>query len=481
MIRFGNFEPDRAAFEPTVSNVIVNAQPVRDGWGPIADLVEISDALGDTCLGAVYVRQTTGAFRIIAGTETGLYELNTADYSWTDRTGVSGPYSVPAGDAWSFAVFGDSLIAVNKADPPQYISIDAGTSFADLPGNPPRAKYIAVASEFVVLGHLASDPKAVQTSEIGDAGGWTLGKNGCDIQTFPDGEEVQGLLGAERGAIVIQRSMIRQMTISFGGAYSFTTAILNPDRGAIAPRSIAQIGPGQFFYYSADGFSLGAEGRKIGAERVDGWFLSEIADEKIGEIRSVADPYEKIVWTQASRVDGTKFLVGYNWQLDRWCYADNNVSEMMPLTTPGMSWDGLANLYSSIDEIDVPFDSALFMGGQPRFAAFTTDNKLGFFTGTAREATLETADIEFSPGARSFLREARVYTDADDFTLAVGTQEYHGGARSWGMAVTPFSSTKTCHFRKPARLHRFRMVIPAGEDWNHVVGIEATANREGKR
>ncbi len=481
MIRFGNFEPDRAAFEPTASNVITNAQPVRDGWGPIADLVPISQALGSPCLGAVYVRQTTGAYRVIAGTETGIYELNTSDYSWTDRTGPSGPYAVPSGDVWSFAVFGDYLIAVNSANDPQYMGIDSGTAFADLPGSPPRAKYIAVAGEFVVLGHLASDPKAIQTSEIGDASGWTLGLNGCDIQSFPDGEEVQGLLGAERGAIVLQRSMIRQMTIAYGGGYSFTTAILNPDRGTIAPRSIAQIGPGQFFYYSADGFSLGVEGRMIGAERVDNWFLNEIENSKIGEIKSVADPYEKIVWTQAERPDETKFLIGYHWQLDRWCYADNNVSEMVALTTPGMTWDGLGNLYATIDDVNVPFDSALFTGGQPRFAAFTTDNELGFFTGEERAATLETADIELNPGSRSFLREVRVYTDTADFTIQVGTQDYHGDSRTWGSEVTPYSATKTCHFRSPARLHRFRMNIAQGAGWNHVVGLEATANREGAR
>lgn len=481
MIRFPAFEPDRIIYAGEATNGTVNVLPVRDGWGPLPDLVTFTEALGETCVGAVKARTSTGSFRIFAGTTTGLYELNLTDYSWTDVTGPSGPYGVPPSHRWQFEAFGEYLIAVNLTDVPQYIEIDGGLAFADLPGSPPRAKFIWTAGEYLCLGHIADHPNRIMVSGIGDAGFWTVGQRGCDFQDFPDGESVTGGIGAERGAIIFQRTKIRQMTVSQVGDYSFQTAVINPERGVVAPYSIASIGPGQFVYYSQDGFFAGAEGRPIGAERVDQWFQQTADSTYISEIRAIADPFQKIVWWQTQDATGTKFLLGWDWQLDRWCYADNNVSEMVTLVTPGVSWDGLAALYATIDDVDVPFDSALFKGGSPRFGAFDTSNRLGFFTGAPRAATIETADIELSRGRRAFLQETTAYSDCTDFTMKVGTSDKPGGTRTWGAAVTPYGATGICHFRSAGRFHRLRMEIAAGVDWSHVHGVEVMARPEGRR
>lgn len=473
MIRFPNFEPDRTKFAPDASINIVNALPVVDGWAPQPDLVAISDALASTCRGAVYVRTSTGTFRLIAGTATKLYELNTTDYSWTEITRLAGGnYSVPAGDRWTFTVFGANLIAHNLTDDIQFIGIDSGTNFAALSGSPPKAKYSWVAGEYLVLGHLATDPNRIMTSGIGDATYWTVGQRGCDFQSFPDGEEVMGGIGSERGAIVFQRTVIRQMVLTSGGDFSFTTAIVNPARGLAAGGSLAVIAPGVFFGYSHDGFFIGAEGKPIGAERVDAFFQSRVEGTKIKEIRSVADPFRKIVWTQASQPDGTKFLLGYNWQLDRWCYSDANITEMCVMVTPGMSWDGLADIWATIDEVEPAYDSGQFTGGLPRFSAFDSSNRLGFFTGTPRAATLDTPDIELNPGWRTLVDKVRLYGDVTSFTLKAITSTVHGGTRTIGSAKSPVTRSGLCHMRSDARLHALRLEIAAEVSWQHVMGVE---------
>lgn len=470
---FPKFEPDRTRYSPDVSSNIVNALPVTDGWGPHPDLSAISDALASACRGAVYVRTSTGTYRLIAGTATKLYELNTTDYSWTDITRLAGgDYAVPTGDRWTFTVYGQNLIAHNLTDDIQFIAIDGGTNFAALSGTPPKAKYSWVAGEYLVLGHLATDPNQIFTSGIGDATFWTVGQRGCDFQSFPDGEEIMGGIGSEKGAVIFQRTLIRQMVVTGGGDFSFTTSVLNPSRGVIAGGSIALIGPGQFIAYSADGFFRGVEGTPIGAERVDSWFASLLEGSKIKEIRSVADPYRKIVWTQAEQPDGSKFLLGYNWQLDRWCYSDANVSEMCVMVTPGMSWDGLADIWATIDEVTPAYDSGQFVGGQPRFAAFDSSNRLGFLTGTSRAATLDTADIETFPGYRTLVDKVRLYGDCTDFTLKAITSDIHGGTRTVGMAKSPYARSGLCHMRSDARLHAIRLEIAAGVEWNHVIGVE---------
>lgn len=481
MIPFPPFEPDRTRYAVAASTRAINCLPVRDGWGPKPDIVAISDALAAPCLGAVYVRTSAGAYDLIAGTATNLYRLNASDYSWTDISGASAPYAVPAGDRWSFLTWGQKLIACNLGTDDQVYDIEGGGVFADLAGSPPRSRYIWSAGDFVVKGYIANQPQRVQWSQIGNAEGWEVGLSGSDFQDMPDGEEVMGGIGSETGAIIFQRRKIRAMEVQPDIDFTFRIGVVNPDRGVVAPLSIVPIGPGRFAYLSEDGFFAGAEGLAIGAERVDRWFFSETDSTFFESVRGVSDPYRKIAWWQSERSDGTRFLVGWNWQLDRWCYAENNVGEMFVAASPATTWDGLDDQYATIDDADIPFDSRLLQGGRPEFVAFTTDDRLGFFSGAAMAATLETADVELNAGRRSYLQEARVYTNATDFTLQVGTSVRHGGTVTWGSAVSPYSETGICHFRSAALLHRFRMNIAAGADWDHVMGLDARSRPEGRR
>lgn len=481
MIRFASFEPDRSEYALDASPNIVNAVPVQDGWGPVPDLVAISEALAAPCLGAWSIRKQDGTYRQIAATETAIYELNPVTFGWNNISGPSAPFAVPVGDRWNGTLYGRWLIICNLGGPQQYIDIDSGTAFAPLPGSPPWSRYIATVGEYVALGYVTGFPNRYMQSGIGDASFWTLGERGCDLQDFAVGEEIMNIQGGERGAIISHRTAFTEVALTSGGDFSFTTRVVNPSRGVIAPLSVVPIGPGMFAYYAQDGLCLGVEGKPIGAERVDGWFNRTVDSQYVTQIRGFADPFRKIAWWQAQDATGTKFLLGWNWQLDRFCYADNNVTEMCIMATPGIVWDSVETLFANWDSADIPWDSALLLGGALRFAAFTTDNKLGFFTGLPRAATLDTADAELNPGTRSFVQEARVYTDCPTFTLKAITSDKHGGTRTVGNAVTPYASTGVCHFRSSALLHAFRMEIPAGTDWSHVMGVEPKARPEGRR
>lgn len=472
MIPFANFEPDRIKYAGQSSVNVSNCLPVADGWGPLPDLTVISEALADTCVGAWSVRKQDGSYRLIAGTRSALYQLDATDFSWDDISGASAPFDVPVGDKWSATLFGRFLILANINDDIQYLEVDTGTTFAVLPGSPPRARYVATVGEYVAIGYLDGYPNRYMQSGLGDAGFWTVGQRGCDYQDFANGEEIMSIMGGERGAIIAHRQAFTSVALTAGGDYSFTTALVNQSRGVIAPLSVVPIGPGQFLYYSQDGFFSGVEGSPIGSERVDRWFYDRIDTLYVPEIRGFADPFRKIAWWQAQEPTGVKFLLGYNWQLNRWCFADNNVSEMCIMATPGVTWDGVEVLFDTWDDADIPWDSALLTGGALRFAAFDTSNRLGFFTGAPRAASIDTADIQLTPGRRSWLAEARVVTDSPTFTLRAITSDYHGGTRTVGNAVTPFSRTGICHFRSSALMHALRMEIPASVDWKHASGID---------
>jgi hypothetical protein len=479
---FANYEPDRAIFNPASATEILNAVPVADGWGPMPDLVVYSLALPARCFGAVYVRSSSGAFSIIAGTQTRLYRLNPATLAWDDVSGPAAPYSVPDSDRWSFARFGSKLLATCIGSPLQVYEVDAPANFVSAAGSPPPAKYVTVAGDFVMLAHLQGFPQRVRWSGINNAGFWTSGDRGSDYQDFPDGEDITGIFGDETGVVVVQRKMFRVGTFDPGSGFIFRFQVVNPSRGSIAPLSIVQIGPRDFVYLCEDGFFRGIAGNAIGAERVDKTFLDAIDHADIAVVRGVADPYKKIAWFAWTTAVGVSKLLGYNWQLDRWTQAQNDITELAACVSAGYTLNAMDAL-GELHDIAIPLDSRFWLGGAPSFVAFDNSNRLCFFTGAPREATLATADEQLTPGMRSFVSPGgiRVVTDAPDFTVKVTTSDFPGGERAQGAALSPSTVTGLVPCRRSGLLFAAEVTIPAGTAWKHAVGIEYGAIPEGRR
>jgi hypothetical protein len=484
MIPLGPFAPDKSGFEGASSAYVVNAQPVIDGWGPMAGLSVVSAALPAECRGSVLVRTAAGDYAIIAGTATRLYRLNTTSYTWTDISGPSAPYSVPATDSWSFTVFGSKLIAHNITNVIQVYDIELAGTFADLAGTPPKAKYSWVAGDFLVLGYLGGTggQNTIQWSGNNDITYWKIGERGCDYQVLPEGNEVMGGFVGQGGFGVIQRSAMQFFTFAPASGYVFTRTVINPKQGTLAPRSIVSIGTEKFFYLSEDGFFGGVDRQPIGSERVDRWFLDQVDQSYLPDVQGAADPFEKIVWWKYRAVNGTFRRLGYDWQLDRWCTTDIAVGEMVALATPAMTLEGLDTYYSSLEAVPSSLDSRIFAGGRPTFASFTGDNKLAYFSGPDLKATIDTAEVEMDGNARTYVNEVRVVTDATigSFTVADGVMGYHGDGITW---TIPRSSNRAgiVPFRSDGRLHRFRLVINEGAVWTIASAINANGIPSGEQ
>jgi hypothetical protein len=479
---FAAYEPDRAIFNPAVTTNILNVVPVQDGWGPMPQLVAYSQALPARCFGATYVRSNTGSFSVIAGTQQRLYRLNPATLGWDDVSGPSAPYGVPDSDRWSFARFGSKLLASTIGSPLQIYDVDAPSAFADAQGSPPRAKYVTVAGDFVMLAHLLNQPQRVRWSAINDAEFWLSGERGSDFQEFPDGEDITGVFGDSVGAVVVQRKMFRVMTFDPASGFVFRSEVANPARGSIAPLSIVQIGPRDFVYLCEDGFFRGIEGTPIGAERVDRSFLEAINHADLSTVRGVGDPFKKIAWFAWQNSGGLNKLLGYNWQLDRWTQAENDITELTSTVSVGYTLNAM-DQFGELADISIPLDSRFWLGGAPTFAAFTTDNRLAFFAGSPRAATIATADEQPIDGMRAFVgpRGLRVLTDALDFSVKVTTSDFPGGVRTQGGALSPSTVTGLVPCRRAGLLFGAELTIPAGTDWSHAIGIDFGAVPEGKR
>lgn len=496
-IKFPAFAPDVASVDAAVTAVATNVMPRSDGYGPVASPSPISAPLPADCRGAIEVQSPAFGFPVyFAGTGTKLFKFNLGTASWDDVTTPGAVYGVPPGDYWSFAVYGTRLVATCLGARPQVIDIDLGKHFRALGGNPPRARHCGVVGEFLVLAGLASDPNAVQWSDLGDIETWPLGlQNGHtgDIQLFPDGGAVTGFAGGEFG-IVFQERTIRRMVFSPGSAEVFDFSIFEENRGAVAPWAIARAGA-RVFFLDRDGFYLftGGASSPIGAERVNRFLLG--AEGRPGRadpnaiastvaIRDATGPRVLFAYRSRSAPADSPTLLDeillYDWLLDRWSFIGLAVRFGLVAATPAVSID---NLPGSLDDAgQKSLDDSSYAGGAPALGLITADNRLGLLTGPALEAFIETPDAMLARPNRAFLRGLRLDADADDWRASVGTRE--SLAQSVPVRWRPESAPNFERFapcRASGRYHRTRVRIPAGTAWSYASAVEPDATAEGGR
>jgi hypothetical protein len=223
-IIFSGFHPDRSG----------NPWPDDPGYLTLASNVAPSDPHGYR---ATYADESTGgaavaaepiaaaAFangttaRHFAGTTDNLYESDNAGTTWNTNS-RSGGYD-PANPVWDFALFGDTVVAVNGVDEPQEKSLgDAVTTdFADLADSPPIAGRVARVRDHLVLGRLASNQFAIQTSAIGAVADWpavgsaeALAKQSIFRELDQQYGAITGIVGGEKFGLIFQERAINRMT-----------------------------------------------------------------------------------------------------------------------------------------------------------------------------------------------------------------------------------------------------------------------------
>ena len=483
VVPLATYEPDRARYAPNASDVILNARPVADGWGPLPSLEIFTEALAAEPRGLFTATTPAGTTDAFVGTAAAIYNLE-SDGTWTDVK--SGAYSLPTGDNWSFTLFGSRVIVTNSADGVEYWDIGSSSAFATLSGSPPAAKHAATVGDFVVLGNIAGTPNKIVWSGLANSTQWTSGEELSDSQTFLDGGAVQGIIPIKGGGLVFQENVIRSMQYVPESGYTFAFTYANEKRGVIAPNSIVKIGPGDFVYLSRDGFFRGL-GTPIGAEKVDDTFKALVDPSELENVEGSADPISKIVWFRFKTVSGTYQLLGYNWELQRWFQSDTDVRGLGVMATSAVSLEDLDTLYpGGMDSVALNTDSNALSGGTPAFAGFNSDYKMGFFTGLAQAATLETASLQLNPNGRAFVRGAEVVGDLGvligsdpSFTIEVGSSDYHAATETFKTAANPSTRTGIVPLRDSGRMHRFRINIAFGSGWENITAVRARFAPEG--
>lgn len=481
MIPFGEWLPDLPAFANPGAVVATNVIPGPISYQPFPGLATFGTALDARAQGAFAVVGPDGTVSSFAGTASKLYRLSNAVWTQTN-TGFTTSPDVQ----WSFTQYGNLVLATNFSEVPQKfdLTLPAG-NFAALGGTPPKAKFIAVVREQVVLAHLLAQPQRVQWSGLDNAEDWSISSiTQADFNDLVgDHGHVTGLVGGDYGIVLCERAIFRMDYIGAPVIYQFTR--VEQGRGCAAPNSTAVLGR-MIFYLADDGFYRfdGVQSVPIGKHKVDKTFYNDLDSAYASRITAAVDPVNGlVVWAYpgSGNIGGNpnRILI-HNWVTGRWSRAEVNLEMLYRDLSKGYTVECLDAISGSLDALPFSLDSRAYAGGKILLAAFDPSHRLGYFTGDNLAATVDTAEAELTPGARAFVSAIRPIVDSAAITVQIAGRERQADAVSFG-AASGLNVQGICPVRSSAHFHRARVSIAAGSAWSHAQGIEVDAVPAGRR
>lgn len=487
---FGPWLPDRAHHNQKMMGVAFNVLPTIDGYRPMKDFTEHTNALGSRCRGAGVFRRDDGSLTTIAGDVDTLYKLTGT--TWGDISDATYT-SNPDNGVWKFTQFGELAIMTNYADViKKYDIATAPATVSSLGGSPPKARHIATVRDQVWIGDLANLPNGVAWSGIGDAEEWTPGTNSSDQQELFEGGRVMNLVGGDV-AYIFQERMIRRGVFTPGAPTVYDIQPIDFDRGCLAIRGMVKIGS-NIFFYAHDGFFVfsGGQTRPIATEKVLRWFYENADTSFTSRLVAGADPRSQLVFFSFISKDNTgeitsnlisdKCLV-YHWPTDRWACVEIDVEAFADYVTVSTGLDSLDSISSSIDALAISLDSLVWNADNisSLLALFSRDHKMGFLEGSNKEALFEIYNVQMFSPRRQLIRGVTPYVDSDGsvYVKYRPKEKIQDKSAMWLPETATEDATGHSKDESSARMHDIGIRIPAGEDWNHAQGMFIHAHAEG--
>lgn len=498
MIPIGSFEPDSPDYQDDGTDLALNVLPrTASSYGPMPSLQTYSGALTARAQGSMFARAADGTANGFAGDATKLYRLTAASTSWADVSQVGG-YTTNPEEKWSFAWFGETMIATNFTDPIQEFTVGTSAAFADLAAAAPNARHCATVREWVMVANTfdgtdGAQPQRIWWHAIGDPTNWptpgsvTAAQLQSDYQNLPgDGGWIQGLapsLSACDVAILQEHRVFRGSYVGPPNIFVFQTA--EGARGCPAPGSIVTLGP-VCYYLGEDGFYAfdGAQSFPIGFGKVDRYFLSRVDASNLFRVTATADPINRIIyWSYPGPQsdNGTpNYILAYSIPTQRWTEIAVETEILCQSASFGYTLDQL-DPFGTLETLPFSLDSRVWTGtGRPLLAAFNPSHKQGIFSGSNMAATMDSPEIQFKPNARTVICGVRPIIDVASATVACGTRSTLDAAVVYGSAVAQ-DVTGNCPQRSEGRFHRLRMAVPAAAEWSQAQGFEPVLRGGGYR
>ncbi len=479
-VPFAAYLPDLAAFNASASFTAENVAPSSSGFMPFPALATVTNALIARAQGAISVRGLSGIIHNFAGDATKLYKLSSDGLTWNDVSRLAGgAYAAPADGWWDFALFGDKIFATNGVDAVQTFQLDVAANFTALAGTPPTSAFAGSVRDFAVLARQNTNWNRIRWSGINDVTTWVSSTaTMSDYQDFADGGAIMGFVGGEFG-VVLQERAIQRMVFE-GPPLIFRFDKIANTLGCRIERSVAAY-QDLIFFLSNDGFYMirgGSEIVPIGTEKVDRTFETVFNSNLPYRCSAGIDPIRKLymfAYPSTNSSGAPDYMFVYHWPTGQFATIKQDVEIIFTAATQtSYTLDSLDALSGSLDALSFSLDSRFYTGtGRLLPAAFYTDHKFGFFSGSNLAATIETGDAQLTPGRQSLLRSLRPMVEGTMVTPSVTIRSRKRLQDSYTDA-TPVAANANgvCPVRVNSRYHRMKMTIPAASTWNFARGVD---------
>jgi hypothetical protein len=495
IVPFSQWAPDKADIGNPGETVAQNVFPKSGGgYAPVPDLVEFSNALGARCQGAFAAKDSAAGVYNFAGDASKLYLLSDSSYSDVSKTAG---YTTATDESWRFCQFGQKVYATNFNSTIQSFTLGTSSIFQDITGGAPKARHIATIDPgFVMVGNTNDSvdgavPNRVWWSAFGDPDTWpTIGsalaqEDQSDFNDLPTGGWVQAVLGAVGGAsaAIICESAVYRVDYE-GPPAVFRFTCVDRSRGTPAPNSVINIGNFAAFLGDEDFYLFdGTQCIPIGDGRLAKTFYANLNQNYFDRVYGSVDPINKmLLWAYPSTSSQTGVadtIIAYNWSEKRWSTVSINLEFLYRGLSTSQTLEGLDSLGFTLDTLPFSLDSRAWTGGSIVLSAFTSNHKLGLFTGSNLEATLVTGEFE-NDGNFLYVQGVRPIVDGGTPTVSIGTRNTPQGSVSYTTATTP-GDDGICPQHISARYARAKVIIPAGSSWSNAVGVQPYVQSEGGR
>ncbi|WP_375686749.1 hypothetical protein [Bartonella sp. AC331YNZD] len=477
-----DYRPDVAIVNGSFTDTLVNVLPADGGYIPMPSAMVVSHPLEEKPLGSIAFRSGNGV-KIIVGGKQKLYSYDSQTKGWKDISQNGVTYQAHEDNQWSFALFGQRIIAVNKNDKPQVFNTHSSERFEDLGGNPPKAGLVKVWGPFVCLMQLTDHPNRIHWSGLEDATHWTVKEKDCDFQDFPDGEYVQGATESTN-PLIFMRSAIYAGTFVAGSKIVFTFQKIQDKRGARSAASIACRGSDAFFAGDGGFYQMSADGQllPIGFEKVDRTVFKTFDKFALDEMQGVIDPIDNRIYWSLKRGNNEQTTFVYDWGLQKWSTLQGKPFTLFPVFTTGYTLEQLDEISINLESLPASLDSPRWQSGAPMLGAFDDNNRLVMFTGAPMEATVVSQEMGAPDGSFNFITKMFAEVDTTEGLLSIGERRLrnHQTPITWHQERACSYVTGAYHGRSRNRYHRFKLRIPEGVHWNHITGFNVDLRPLGR-
>ncbi len=404
--------------------VAKNIIPVNGYYKPTYRPSVLIDTVLDGTPVSGYVGESEGEYRSFIGTNTSIYEL--VGGSVIDRTRIVSGNKVPYSSNtsyWSFEIYGSWIVATNFHDNVQVLK-DSST-FNDLGGSPPKAKYALFKNGHLILANLIEGsslkPKKIRWSAKENIEDWTPSLiTGSDYQEFPQMQgQITGIAHLGDSFIITSEWSV---TIGYyvGGSWTFQfkeDAYKNV--GCYYEGSLISIGHSVLFWGADAIYMMSSDGsiRNISEGRIKNAVFKNI-NTATRRISSLYDRNNNLIyWAYPSyNSDIFDMILVYSITEDKF-----TVIEIPNYLLISGSLSGGNQIESNAVLIDNTNDLIDFgQSSTLEVMLVNEDKKICSFTGDALDAEIETGEI--SNPTDVFMARSLIVNAKGSLTGSVTTQ-----------------------------------------------------------